>query len=70
MERFALSQCAHGGRVGHGGDIEAVGDEIFDNRVAQIRLVLDNGKLVPIVFVVDQADGVVTIDPPEGLFDL
>jgi 16S rRNA processing protein RimM len=33
-------------------------------------LVLDNGKLVPIVFVVDQADGVVTIDPPEGLFDL
>ena len=33
-------------------------------------LVLDNGKLVPIVFVVDQTDGVVTIDPPEGLFDL
>jgi 16S rRNA processing protein RimM len=33
-------------------------------------LVLENGKLVPIVFVVDQADGVVTIDPPEGLFDI
>jgi 16S rRNA processing protein RimM len=33
-------------------------------------LVLEDGKLVPIVFVVDQADGVVTIDPPEGLFDL
>ena len=33
-------------------------------------LVLDNGKLVPIVFVVEHADGVVTIDPPEGLFDI
>ena len=26
--------------------------------------------LVPIVFVVEQADGVVVIDPPEGLLDL
>jgi 16S rRNA processing protein RimM len=33
-------------------------------------LVLEDGKLVPIVFVVGQVDGVVTIDPPEGLFDL
>jgi 16S rRNA processing protein RimM len=33
-------------------------------------LVLDNGKLVPIVFVVEQTDGVVTIDPPEGLFEI
>jgi 16S rRNA processing protein RimM len=33
-------------------------------------LVLDGGALVPMVFVVDQRDGVVVIDPPEGLFDL
>jgi 16S rRNA processing protein RimM len=33
-------------------------------------LVLDTGALVPVVFVVDQAEGRVTIDPPEGLFDL
>jgi len=33
-------------------------------------LVLDGGALVPMVFVVEQRDGVVVIDPPEGLFDL
>jgi 16S rRNA processing protein RimM len=33
-------------------------------------LELDNGALVPMVFVVDVGDGRVTIDPPEGLFDL
>jgi 16S rRNA processing protein RimM len=33
-------------------------------------LVLDTGALVPIVFVVSQADGVVVIDPPEGLLEL
>ena len=33
-------------------------------------LVLDSGALVPMVFVVDHRDGVVVIDPPEGLFDL
>ena len=33
-------------------------------------LVLDGGALVPVVFVVDHAPGRVTIDPPEGLFDL
>jgi 16S rRNA processing protein RimM len=33
-------------------------------------LVLENGALVPAVFVVEQRDGVVIIDPPEGLFDL
>jgi 16S rRNA processing protein RimM len=31
---------------------------------------LDGGALVPVVFVVDRAPGRVTIDPPEGLFDL
>ena len=33
-------------------------------------LVLDNDALVPVVFVTDQQPGRVTIDPPEGLFDL
>jgi 16S rRNA processing protein RimM len=33
-------------------------------------LVLDGGALVPMVFVIEQRDGVVVIDPPEGLFDL
>jgi len=33
-------------------------------------LVLDGGALVPVVFVTDHQPGRVTIDPPEGLFDL
>jgi 16S rRNA processing protein RimM len=52
-----------------------VGDEI--GRVSAVEanpahdlLVLDTGALVPIVFVVSHADGVVVIDPPEGLLDL
>jgi 16S rRNA processing protein RimM len=32
-------------------------------------LVLDSGRLVPMVFVVSSDDGVTVIDPPEGLFD-
>ncbi len=33
-------------------------------------LELDSGALVPVVFVQSLTDGVVTIAPPEGLFDL
>jgi 16S rRNA processing protein RimM len=33
-------------------------------------LVLDSGSLVPMVFVVSCVDGVTTIDPPAGLFDV
>lgn len=33
-------------------------------------LVLDGGALVPMVFVVSSQDGVVVVDPPDGLFDL
>lgn len=33
-------------------------------------LELDTGALVPIVFLVDRREGVVVVDPPEGLFDL
>ena len=32
-------------------------------------LVLDSGALVPLRFVVEQRDGTVIVDPPEGLFD-
>jgi 16S rRNA processing protein RimM len=33
-------------------------------------LVLDTGALVPMVFVVELRDGVVVIDPPEGLLEI
>jgi 16S rRNA processing protein RimM len=33
-------------------------------------LVLDSGALVPMVFVVEQREGALVIDPPEGLLDL
>jgi 16S rRNA processing protein RimM len=32
-------------------------------------LVLESGALVPMVFVVEQSEGRVVIDPPEGLLD-
>jgi 16S rRNA processing protein RimM len=31
---------------------------------------LDTGALVPVTFVVDHAPGTLTVDPPDGLFDL
>jgi 16S rRNA processing protein RimM len=40
-----------------------------DNPAADL-LVLDDGALVPVVFVVDAAPGRLTIDPPPGLFEL
>lgn len=44
--------------------------EIHEAPAADL-LVLDSGALVPMNFVVDgPTDGVITIDPPEGLFDL
>jgi 16S rRNA processing protein RimM len=62
---------------------EIVGAEVHDRsgaavgRVVAVEanpahdiLVLDGGALVPMVFVVEQRDGVVVIDPPDGLFDL
>jgi 16S rRNA processing protein RimM len=33
-------------------------------------LELDSGALVPVTFVVNSSEGVITIDPPAGLFDL
>ncbi len=32
-------------------------------------LVLDGGGLVPLTFVVEQADGRITVDVPDGLLD-
>jgi 16S rRNA processing protein RimM len=62
---------------------EVVGAEVRDRtgapvgRVVAVEanpahdlLVLDGGALVPMVFVVEQREGVVVIDPPDGLFDL
>jgi 16S rRNA processing protein RimM len=56
----------------HGVDGAAVGvvDAVQWNPASDL-LVLDNGALVPVLFVVEHRDdGVVVIDPPEGLFDL
>ena len=47
------------------GTVEAV-----QSNPASDLLVLDTGALVPLTFVTGRAAGVVTIDPPEGLFDL
>jgi 16S rRNA processing protein RimM len=52
------------------------GDEVVGTCVAVVAnpasdlLELDGGRLVPVVFVVDQSPGRVVIDPPEGLLDL
>ncbi len=61
---------------------ELVGAELFDpsgralGRVAAVEanpasdlLVLESGHLVPMVFVVDSAQGRVVVDPPAGLLD-
>ena len=52
-------------------DGEAVGTvtEVESNPAADL-LVLDSGALVPVVFITQHEQGRVTIDPPEGLFDL
>ena len=42
---------------------------VIENPAADL-LELDSGALVPSNFVVSNADGVVVVDPPEGLFDL
>jgi 16S rRNA processing protein RimM len=62
---------------------ELVGDEVRDvrgntlGRVAEVEanpahdlLVLDDGTLVPYVFVVDRHPGVLLVDPPDGLLDV
>ena len=51
------------------GDIVGRCTGVVANPAADL-LELDSGALVPVVFVVDHTPGRVTIDPPEGLFDL
>jgi 16S rRNA processing protein RimM len=61
---------------------DLVGEEVRDTRgtalgrvtaveanPAHDLLVLDDGTIVPIVFVVDREGGVVIVDPPDGLLD-
>ena len=43
--------------------------EVLGNPASDL-LVLDGGALVPVAFVTEHTAGRVTIDPPEGLFDL
>jgi 16S rRNA processing protein RimM len=43
--------------------------EVESNPASDL-LVLDSGGLVPVAFVVDSTEANVTIDPPDGLFDL
>lgn len=52
-----------------GGDAVGRCVSVVANPAADL-LELDSGALVPVVFVVDRAPGRVTIDPPDGLFDL
>ena len=62
---------------------ELVGEEVRDvhgaalGRVVAVEanpahdiLVLDDGVLVPTVFVVDRQPGVLVVDPPDGLLDV
>jgi len=42
---------------------------VVDNPAHDL-LELDNGALVPVIFVVTCRDGVTTVDAPDGLFDL
>ncbi|MEZ5247778.1 MAG: hypothetical protein R2713_00735 [Ilumatobacteraceae bacterium] len=42
---------------------------VVDNPAHDL-LELDTGHLVPVTFVVSVADGQITVDAPDGLFDL
>ena len=57
-------------------DVVGVDQQAYGRCVAVVAnpahdlLELESGALVPVVFIVDATAGLVTIDPPEGLFDL
>ena len=59
-----------------GADVVGVDHQAYGRCVAVVAnpahdlLELESGALVPVVFIVDATAGLVTIDPPEGLFDL
>jgi 16S rRNA processing protein RimM len=52
------------GGVSHGRCVAVIDNPAHD------LLELDSGALVPVVFVRSNLEGVITIDPPDGLFDL
>ena len=52
-----------------GGDTVGTCVAVVANPAADL-IELDGGALVPVTFVVDHAPGVLTVDPPDGLFDL
>ncbi len=59
-----------------GAEVVGVDGQVYGRCVAVVAnpahdlLELESGALVPVVFVVDVGSARVTIDPPEGLFDL
>jgi 16S rRNA processing protein RimM len=59
-----------------GAEVVTVGGEALGRCVGVVAnpasdlLELESGALVPVVFVVDRAPGRLTVDPPDGLFDL
>jgi len=59
-----------------GADVVGVDQQSYGRCVAVVAnpahdlLELESGALVPVVFIVATAPGRLTIDPPEGLFDL
>lgn len=59
-----------------GAEVVGVDQQVYGRCVAVVAnpahdlLELESGALVPVVFVVDVGSARVTIDPPEGLFDL
>ncbi len=58
-----------GSRVVETGGVERGSCTAVLANPANDLLELDGGWLVPVTFVVSYADGVITIDPPDGLFD-
>ncbi len=59
-----------GSRVVDGGGVErGICVAVIDNPAHDI-LELDTGALIPVTFVSHCSNGITTIDPPEGLFDL
>ena len=75
----SLPALSPGGLYVHaliGTDVVGVDHQAYGRCVAVVAnpahdlLELESGALVPVVFIVDATAGLVTIDPPEGLFDL
>lgn len=55
--------------VAVGGDTVGRCVGVIANPAADL-IELDDGALVPVVFVVDHSAGLITIDPPDGLFEI